>query len=127
MGGVAPELARRASQRDPPPLTGSRPSDHDDAMTDQPPPAAASVSMEEACEIFGCSADQILKLIKEGRVGYVKGQRRSRRFFREHLDQIKACLEFKPREPDIYDEIGLTHRSATIRRNRDFKRSLGIK
>lgn len=84
-----------------------------------------SISMTEVCEIFGCSQGQIVELIKAGRVGYMKGKHGGRRFFPDHLDQIKACLEVKPPEPDVYDIIGVTPRSAARWRRRDIKEGRG--
>jgi hypothetical protein len=81
-------------------------------MTDIPP----SWSREEIARAWGISPKEIDRLVRAGKVGYYKAGR-SRRFFAEHLTQIREALEHTATPPPATGLIGLSAKSAARRRS----------
>lgn len=81
-------------------------------------PIEQSLSEAEVCVAMGVSRRQIAALIRDGRIGYSRGQRNTRRFFAEHVAQIRAALEVKPaaQVTDLTTIPGTTARGASRRR-----------
>lgn len=78
---------------------------------------APSWSVAEVCEQWGLSAHHLNKLIADGKVGYYTAKR-SRRFFAEHVAQIRAAVEVVPKQDtDALSRIGVTRRGAARRRS----------
>lgn len=80
-----------------------------------------SWSREEVMDVF-ITGPKIDSLIKAGRVGYILGKNRKRRFMAEHIGQIREALEVKPTVPPVlsYEQwraVGVTERSARLRAN----------
>ncbi len=78
-----------------------------------------SWSRAEVCKALAISPEEIKRLIAAGKVGYYRAGRQ-KRFFAEHIGQIRAALEVKPVtdiDPDIYARIGVTRQAARRRRN----------
>lgn len=73
-----------------------------------------SWSKQEICDAFAISPKEIDRLVKSGKVGYYRAGR-SRRFFAEHVDQIREALTQKPTPPQPVLH-GLTPGSAARRR-----------
>lgn len=55
-----------------------------------------SFSADEVNLALGTTARQLDRLVREGKVGFIRAGR-SRRFLVEHLEQIRAAIEVKPR------------------------------
>lgn len=83
-------------------------------MTASLPP---SWSTAEVCAALHISPKALGRLIAAGRVGCYRAGR-SRRYLPEHVAQIVAALEVKPRAeaPDVLAQIGVTGRGAAMRR-----------
>lgn len=79
-------------------------------MTDLPP----SWSKAEIARAWAISPKEIDRLIKDGKVGFYKAGRQ-RRFFAEHVQQIREALEIQPKPADA-PLLGLTKRSAAAHR-----------
>jgi len=79
-------------------------------MTGIPP----SWSKAEISEAWAISPKAIDRLVKDGKVGYYRAGR-SRRFYAEHLEQIRAALVVDPKPADPRALAGLTQRSARRR------------
>jgi hypothetical protein len=72
-------------------------------------------SAAEVCESFGLTAEALNKLIADGKVGYYIG-RRQKRFFPEHIAQLRAAVEIAPKvQDDVLTRIGVTRRSVKRR------------
>lgn len=80
-------------------------------MTDLP----ASWSKAEVAAAWRISPKAIDRLVKDGKVGYYRAGR-SRRFYTEHVAQIRAALEVEAKPADAGELIGLTRLSAARRR-----------
>ena len=80
-------------------------------MTAVPP----SWSREEISRAWNISPREIDRLVRAGKVGYYKAGR-SRRFFAEHVQQIRDALEHKPTPPAPTGLVGLSAKSAARRR-----------
>ena len=80
-------------------------------MTTIPP----SWSREEISRAWGISPKEIDRLVRAGKVGYYKAGR-SRRFFAEHVQQIRDALESKATPPPT-GLVGLSAKSAARRRS----------
>jgi excisionase family DNA binding protein len=74
-----------------------------------------SWSKAQVCEAWKVSPKAIDRLIKEGKVGYYRAGR-SRRFYAEHIGQIRAALAVEPQPADPRELAGLTARSSARRR-----------
>jgi len=81
-------------------------------MTELPP----SWSKAEIARAWGISPKEIDRLVKAGRVGYYKAGRQ-RRFFAEHVTQIRSALEITATPPAPTGLIGISSRSAARRRS----------
>lgn len=75
-----------------------------------------SWSREEIARAWHISPRVIDRLVREGEIGYYRAGR-SRRFFAEHVAQIRSAIEVTPDAPDD-DVPGLSRRSAAIRRSK---------
>jgi len=75
-----------------------------------------SWSKQEIARAWGISPKEIDRLVRDGKVGYYKAGR-SRRFFAEHVGQIREALESRaqPQTPEVL--IGLSRQSAARRRS----------
>lgn len=73
---------------------------------------APSWSLTEVCEAWGLSDRAVAGLVREGKVGYFRGRKRSIRFYPEHVAQLRELLEVKPQPTPIR----LTTRRSTPRR-----------
>lgn len=76
-----------------------------------------SFSASEIYEALRVTPKALAKLVAAGRVGYIKVGR-SRRYLPEHIGQIIAAIEVKPRQasPDLLARIGVTSNGAARRR-----------
>jgi hypothetical protein len=74
-----------------------------------------SWSKAEVCEAWQISPKAVDRLIKEGKVGWYRAGR-SRRFYIEHVEQIRSALEVIPQPAEPRELAGLTARSAARRR-----------
>lgn len=81
-------------------------------MTDTLPP---SWSKAEIARAWSISPKAIDRLVKDGKVGFYQAGRQ-RRFFVEHVQQIREALETRPAPADSGSLLGLTGRSAARRR-----------
>ena len=72
-----------------------------------------SWSKAEIADEWKISPKEIDRLVKAGRVGFYRAGRQ-RRFFAEHVGQIRAALEVVPKP--VGDIAGLSARSAARRR-----------
>lgn len=90
-------------------------------MTDDLIAIPQTWSIDEVSKALGITRDQINALIRDGKVGYYLGKKRSRRFFVDHIAQIRAALEvpasFTP-QADVFSRIGVTRQSASRQRRR---------
>lgn len=74
-----------------------------------------SWSKAEIARAWGISPKAIDRLVKDGKVGFYKAGRQ-RRFFTEHVQEIRAALEVQPQPvPGLI--AGVTGRSAARRRS----------
>ena len=90
-------------------------------MTDQSETFALpeSWSIEDITKAWDITRDQINALIRDGKVGYYLGKNRQRRFFADHLAQIRAGLEVQPRvNTDVFSRIGVNPATAARLRGR---------
>lgn len=68
-------------------------------------------SAAEVCTAFGLTTEALNKLIADGKVGYYIG-RRQKRFFPEHIAQLRAAVEIAPKaQDDVLSRIGVTQRA----------------
>lgn len=74
-----------------------------------------SWSREEIARAWGISPKEINRLVRAGKVGYYRAGR-SRRFFAEHLEQIRTALEVTASPPIQVGIIGVSPRSAAWHR-----------
>lgn len=81
-------------------------------MTAALPP---SWSKAEVAAAWGISPKAIDRLVKSGQVGYYRAGR-SRRFYGEHVQQIRAALEVEPKPAVPGSLAGLTRQSSARRR-----------
>ena len=74
-----------------------------------------SWSKAEVCDAWQISPKAVDRLIKEGKVGWYRAGR-SRRFYTEHVEQIRTALEVQPQPAEPRELAGLTARSSARRR-----------
>lgn len=67
-------------------------------------------SEQDVCAAFDLSPAVLDRLVKDGRVGFYTAKRK-RRFLPEHISQIVAAIEVKPRPADTLSRIGVTPRA----------------
>lgn len=72
-------------------------------------------SEQDVYDAFGLSPAALDRLVKDGRVGFYTAKRK-RRFLPEHISQIVAAIEVKPRPVDTLSRIGVTARGVARRR-----------
>lgn len=75
-------------------------------------------SKAEVCSAYGISVDTLDRLIRAGRVGYILGKKRSRRFLAVNLGQIREALEVKATHLASDDRLLIGMTSAAARRRR---------
>lgn len=71
-----------------------------------------SWSIFEVCEAWGVSDRAVAQLVRDGKVGYFRGRKRSIRFYPEHIAQLRELLEVKAQPVPVR----LNTRRATPRR-----------
>jgi hypothetical protein len=76
-----------------------------------------SYSADDIYEALRVNRKALARLVKSGRVGYIRVGR-SRRYLPEHVGQIVAAIEVKPRQAsdDLLARIGVTANGAARRR-----------
>lgn len=76
-----------------------------------------SYSADDIYEALRVNRKALAKLVSAGKVGYIKVGR-SRRYLPEHVRQIIAAIEVKPRQAsdDLLARIGVTANGAARRR-----------
>lgn len=88
-----------------------------------------SWSVQDVSDAWQIPREQIVRMVREGEVGYFKGKRGSFRFFTEHIKQIRDALVFPASRPvaarvafrdefSILETMGVSPRSVKLRRNR---------
>jgi excisionase family DNA binding protein len=80
--------------------------------TELPP----SWSKAEVAAAWGISPKAIDRLVRNGQVGYYRAGR-SRRFYTEHVQQIRAALEVEAQPVSPGALAGLTRQSSARRRS----------
>lgn len=75
-------------------------------------------TIPEVAKTYRMSVGQINKYIREGRVGFLRGERGTKVLLPEHVAQVKAAAEVKPHAdiPAHLDGLGLSARSIARRR-----------
>lgn len=77
-----------------------------------------SYSLADVAAAYGVSEGQIQRLIRAGRVGFIRGARGSKRLLPDHVAQLREAVEVKPHSgiPAHLDGLGLSARSIARRR-----------
>lgn len=77
-----------------------------------------SWSAAEICRALDISDRQLTALITGGKVGYYRGKRGTRRFFAEHVEEIRSALEVKAQQPVSTDLSGIGATRGAVARRR---------